>query len=290
MIEQPFENGIYRTLEQDINAFFMDFDLADIDFKVRVISRKFLKKYPDYIPRDKDHGIYILVKDNFPVYVGQSKNFNNRMSQHNLNNTSSFDRCFIFFKPQKDLRGLLDYMESYTIHSIEERGITLNNVIRLNPDEDVLVKSKKILSRKWIEAFIAFLPCLGVSLIEEDEEEYEETVKRKKQSRGKIHININNIEIGGDNNTLKVINFIKYIGIDKISYFLNEINSQHINFRIEKYDFSDSMSEDKKLHKSNDEYGKTFWFQCNLSTNLLVEKIKFINKKIGYENSSVYRE
>lgn len=61
-----------RTLEQDINSFFMDFDLADIDCKIRIISRKFLKKHPDYIPKDKDHGIYILVKNNLPVYVGQS--------------------------------------------------------------------------------------------------------------------------------------------------------------------------------------------------------------------------
>lgn len=292
MIEQPFENGTYRTLEQDVNSFFMDFDLADIDCKVRVISRKFLKKYPDYIPRDKDHGIYILVKNNTPVYVGQSKNFNSRVNQHNINNKACFDRCFIFFKPQKDLRGLLDYMESYTIYSIEERGLILNNVLRPNPDEDVLIKSKKILARKWIEAFISFLPCFGVDISEHEDEDEDDDfiVRRKKLPRSKININVNNIDICGENNIIKTINFIKYIGINKLEPYLNELNSHSLSFRVEKYDFSNELFNDRKIHSSRDEYGQEFFLYSSISTDHLVEKLKYLSTKLNLKNINIFKE
>ncbi|HCJ8468611.1 TPA: GIY-YIG nuclease family protein [Escherichia coli] len=299
MIEQiPFDNGIYNIDNNSLDIFDIEFDLIEIEAKIRVSSRAYIDKHimKNYNPNE--HVVYILVRDNKPVYVGQSKDSFNRINTHKYKNKCNFDRCFMFSKPKKDLRAFLDYMEKYLIYKIEENGIILENNIRIDPEKDILNKNKKIVSEKWIDTFIKFLIIFGISL--EQEELLENNINKTvavvlkdnqteintvKKIKTKVIISQDQNIIEGHNNKYILGNLIKEIGFIKIKPYLNKINTSNA-FLIKEHPFDNIISNNRiPVLKFIDNQDEEFYISIHISSLDFIKKIKNVLNLINEHNN-----
>lgn len=298
MNEHAFENGFYKISEQDDSIFYIEFDLSETDSKLRIASRAFLNENINKLYTPDEHIIYILVKDNLPVYVGQTKDSLTRINSHRLSDKAGFDRCFMFFKPKKDLRAYLDYMETYVINKIENKGVVLKNVIKKDPEKDILSRNKKIIAQKWMNNFVDFLTVFGVStsqspLLKEpldmisDVENKENLMSQNKNKLKKaesvlINIKIKGIFIEGKNNKEKTINLIKEIGIKNIQKNLYLINTNSILIKAEMFEhrIADKVM---NVSKNTDKYGNDFYISMNIGTVELRKKLMKIASFVNYK-------
>lgn len=278
MVEQiSFDNGVYN-IEEETDNFDIEFDIMSIEAKFRMLSRGYIDKYSMKNYKPNEHIIYILIKDNKPVYVGQSTDSISRINNHKYKNKCNFDRCFIFSKPRKDLRAYLDYMEKYLIFKLESKGFILDNAIKLNPENDVLNESKKILSQKWMDTLVNFLPVFGI-FYENNKCENEiiitDEAKKRKISSKKTNIEIvyNNENIEGKTNKEIIGNLISKIGIEKIMTYDDLINTS-VSLLIKK-DHFDNIISNKKIPVSKfiDDSGNVFYISLSISTSELKNKI-----------------
>jgi len=300
MNEHAFENGFCKISEEDSSVFYIEFDLTETDSKIRIASRSFLDGNIAKLYTPDEHIIYILVKDNVPVYVGQTKDSLARINNHRLSDKAGFDRCFMFFKPRKDLRAYLDYMESYVIHKIEKKGIVLKNIIKKDPEKDILNRNKKLIAQKWMNNFVDFLSVFGVNMMpvilasesipsipvgmkSTESIITSDNVKMKKADSILINIKVDGIDISGNNNKEKVINLIKEIGIKNIDSKMSLINTNSIMIRnkiFEHYVAKKAMN----VSKNTDKYGDDFYLSMNIGTVELRKKLikiaSFIKKKV----------
>lgn len=149
--------GIFRPVYRT-DDFELELNLPKSALKIKGLSKKLLiEKKADL---EREHAIYIL-EGPVSCYVGQSTDVQSRINNHKDKNKSDFSRCFILSKKDTDLRGYLDYMESYAIREMESLGYTLDNSKKPNPDDDILPHYKKEMAKDWIDEFLSFLPILG---------------------------------------------------------------------------------------------------------------------------------
>jgi len=300
MNEHAFENGFCKISEEDSSVFYIEFDLTETDSKIRIASRSFLDGNIAKLYTPDEHIIYILVKDNVPVYVGQTKDSLARINNHRLSDKAGFDRCFMFFKPRKDLRAYLDYMESYVIHKIEKKGIVLKNIIKKDPEKDILTRNKKIIAQKWMNNFVDFLTIFGVSMkpipsISESiidssvEAKFKKNIimsddgKNKKADSVLINIRVDGVNIDGNNNKEKVINLIKEIGIKNINSKVSLINTNSIIIKDKIFEHH-VAKKIMNVSKNTDKYGDCFYISMNIGTVELRKKLikiaSFVKQKI----------
>jgi predicted GIY-YIG superfamily endonuclease len=149
--------GVFRSVYKT-DDFELELNLPKSALKIKGLSKKLLIEKKTEL--EKEHAIYIL-EGPVSCYVGQSTDVQSRMNNHKDKNKSDFSRCFILSKKDTDLRGYLDYMESYAIREMESLGYKLDNSKKPNPDEDILSPYKKEMANDWIDEFLSFLPILG---------------------------------------------------------------------------------------------------------------------------------
>ena len=149
--------GIFRPVYRT-DDFELELNLPKSALKIKGLSKKLLIEKKAEL--EKEHAIYIL-EGPISCYVGQSTDVQSRINNHKDKNKSDFSRCFILSKKDTDLRGYLDYMESYAIREMESLGYTLDNSKKPNPDDDILPHYKKEMAKDWIDEFLSFLPILG---------------------------------------------------------------------------------------------------------------------------------
>lgn len=149
--------GIFRPVDRT-DDFELELNLPKSALKIKGLSKKLLIEKKSEL--EKEHAIYIL-EGPTTCYVGQSTDVQSRINNHKDKNKSDFSRCFILLKKDTDLRGYLDYMESYAIREMESLGYTLDNSKKPDPDDDILPYYKKDMANEWINEFLSFLPILG---------------------------------------------------------------------------------------------------------------------------------
>lgn len=294
MIEQiSFDNGVYN-IEEDTENFDIEFDIMSIEAKFRMLSRGYIDKYAMKNYKQNEHIIYILIRGNKPVYVSQSTDSISRINQHKYKNKCNFDRCFIFFKPRKDLRAYLDYMEKYLIYKLESQGLILENSVKLDPEKDILNESKKILSQKWMNTLINFLPIFGVSHLPHLTNELsicpeDKNLPTNISKKTNIKILLNNEQIEGKSNKEIIGGLISKIGIDKIMQFDEQINTS-VALLIKDTNFENIIAERSiPVIKGKDELGKDFYFSLSISTNGLIKKVEKIIKTLEIKDCYVLK-
>lgn len=274
----PFDNGIYSIDEDQCDNFNIEFDLISIEAKIKIVSIGFIDKYISKDYKENEHMVYILVRDNIPVYVGQSKDSLTRVMQHKYKNKSNFDRCFMFLKPERDLRQYLDYMEKYLIFKIEENGIILDNTIKKPHMNDILNANKKIVAEDWINTFISFLSVFGVSAKNKEKENSEiitsNNIRQYSNQKFKVVSIECKDEIISENNNRKTLEkLICKIGIRRISNFFSDINTNS-SFMINDQPFEKIINNKIiEVRHAIDNNGDNFYYALNISTNDLEKKL-----------------
>lgn len=304
--------GIFK-IKPNSNEFEMDLDLPGSSLRIRCFSKNLFLENTTKL--EKEHAIYIL-EGTEKCYVGQSKNVANRINNHTENNKVDFHRCFILSKKGDDLRGYLDYMEAYTIKTMESLGYILDNHQKPNPEDDILKEVKKKTSRGWIDEFISMLPILGfdrnniistnynLSINTQIQKTSELPLKKNLEKKEKIapnkdiHLKKNkgayNIKIEYNNKTFfeysaikTLIRFIEHIGVESVfNILVKEKQWESLclqNIKDDKFKTNQSTQE----YELNSLDGKKYYlYECS-PTHKKIEFLKKIQAKLHLENLKI---
>jgi hypothetical protein len=238
-------------------------NLTKSSLKIKGFSKNLLIE--KQIELEKEHAIYIL-EGPIKCYVGQSKDVQSRINNHKDKNKSA-SRCFILStaKRDADLRGYLDYMESYAIKEMELLGYLLDNTQKPNPEDDVLTHYKKEMANEWIDEFLSFLPILGFKKSPTQILLPPNNIQRKNTEA--INLKLNGIVIPGTNSREVFTNLLTTIGI-------GIVNKNVILFLGAAFKISTSYSKQKygSCHELLENKYK-YYLYLNISKNDLIKKI-----------------
>lgn len=260
IIEGKF-SPVYKT-----DDFEIEIELLKSNLRIRGLSKSLLihKK----IELSKEHAIYILEGPN-SCYIGQTTDVQTRINNHKDNNKSDFQRCFILSKKDFDLRGYLDYIESYAIKEMEEQGYLLDNSKKPDPNNDILSIYKKEMANEWIHEFLSFLPILGFKKSPRPSINLPKLTQPKViKQKDVINLKFNGNLINGKYNVEILINLFKLIGINNIIQNCSSIfnSSFHLtNIKIDKK----TKCACHELKENNN----TYYLYINISKNNLCKKI-----------------
>lgn len=254
--------GIFRSVYRT-EDFELELSLPKSALKIKGLSKKLLIEKISEL--DKEHAIYIL-EGPTSCYIGQSTDVQSRINNHKDKNKSDFTRCFILSKKDTDLRGYLDYMESYAIKEMELLGYTLDNSKKPNPDDDILSDYKKEMAKDWIDEFISFLPILGFKKSPNPLPTATQVINSKTASNI-IRLNLNGILISGTDNRETFTKLLQQIGINIVEKNCSSIFGS--SFKLNTVYTKPKYGSCYELKENN----KTYYLYLNISKNDLCKKI-----------------
>lgn len=254
--------GIFRPVYRT-DDFELELSLPKSALKIKVLSKKLLSEKKSEL--EKEHAIYIL-EGPVSCYVGQSTDVQSRINNHKDKNKSDFSRCFILSKKDTDLRGYLDYMESYAIREMESLGYTLDNSKKPNPDDDILPHYKKEMAKDWIDEFLSFLPILGFKKSPTPLPIVTQPISTKTVSNI-IRLKLNGNLIGGTDSREVFTKLLQQIGLDVIEKQCTSIFSSA--FTLSNVHTKPKYGSCHELKENN----QTYYLYLNISKNDLCKKI-----------------
>ncbi len=254
--------GIFRTAYRT-DDFELELILPKSALKIKGLSKKLLIEKKSEL--EKEHAIYIL-EGPTSCYVGQSTDVQSRINNHKDKNKSDFSRCFILSKKDTDLRGYLDYMESYAIREMESLGYTLDNSKKPNPDDDILPHYKKDMAKDWIDEFLSFLPILGFKK-SPNPLPIVTQVNNPKTVSNVISLKLNGNLINGSDSREVFTKLLQQIGLDVIEKQCSSIFGSA--FTLSKVHTKPKYGSCHELKENN----QTYYLYLNISKNDLSKKI-----------------
>ncbi len=273
--------GVFKPIPKT-DEFELEISLTKSSLKIRGFSKKLLIENQTEL--SGEHAIYIL-EGPINCYVGQSKDVKSRINNHKDKNKSDFNRCFILSSLNKDadLRGFLDYMESYAIQQMSSLGYSLENTKRPNPKEDILSNYKKDIANDWIDEFLSFLPILGFKKspkLEKIKEAILVEEKIPKSADSKIiSLKYNGQVMNGLDNREIFLNFIKKIGVSIVEKNCSSIFGTA--FRVTKVYNKPKYGSCYEVEEDNEK----FYIYFNISKADLIKKIIKIKEILNLDVS-----